>query len=163
MDRHLASSTLPLNSRGRMNRTFADWDPIGEMLQMQEEMDQLLNSSFSQMGASFVFDSLNTSSSFSPQIEIEDLGKSYVISISVPGSDKSSITTEIKNGMLYISGETNLSSENESNQQNGNVVHREQFFGSFNKSFSLPSDIDENTAQTDYKDGIVTITIAKIR
>jgi HSP20 family protein len=159
---HRSGPSLSFNHHGR-NQAANDWSPFEEIRRLHEEMNQMFGSSFSRFGSSPLFDGFSSQFSFSPQVNIEELDDSYVVSVSIPGAEEASITTRIEDGMLHISGETNRSSDNESNKKGGAYMHRERYFGSFQRSVPLPSDINESKTSTDYKNGVLTIEISKVK
>ena len=59
--------------------------------------------------------------------------------------------------MPFQSGEKKSLSKDEQK----NMIRQEHFYGSFNRSISLPDDIDRENIKVTYKDGIVSVIIAK--
>ena len=71
--------------------------------------------------------------------------------------DAKNVAIQIQNGTLTLKGERKFEQE-----KNGKGFHRiERSYGSFVRAFSLPETVDEENVKADYKNGVLTVTIAK--
>lgn len=95
--------------------------------------------------------------SWMPSVNIRERDEDYVIDLAVPGMDKKDFNVEVDNGLLTVSGER----KEENNEENEKVTRREFHYGSFSRSFTLPETANPETVKAAYKDGILTLTIAK--
>ncbi len=96
---------------------------------------------------------------WSPTVDIEESDQSYLIHADIPGVDKKDIDVKVENGVLSISGEKHMQKES---GKEGSKFHRtERFSGSFARSFTLPSSIDEDKVEASYKDGVLSLMIPK--
>ncbi len=92
-----------------------------------------------------------------PQVDIREGKKQYTITAEVPGVQEHDIDLSLDDGTLVIRGEKRSEHEEKDEQ-----YHRiERSYGSFQRMLSLPADADENTVKATFKDGVLTITIAK--
>src|SRR5699024_541807 len=95
--------------------------------------------------------------SFVPGIDISETDEQFLISAEIPGVKKEDINVDLEKGRLVISGERIFENEEE-----GKTFHRvESRYGSFNRSFQLPDNVDKDSIQASYKDGLLNITIDK--
>jgi HSP20 family protein len=95
--------------------------------------------------------------SFSPNINISETDNKLSIDVDIPGMNKEDINVNLENGTLTISGERKNKSEEE-----GRTFHRvETRYGSFERSFQLPDNVDEESVEASYENGILTIDIDK--
>jgi HSP20 family protein len=95
--------------------------------------------------------------SFSPNINISETDNKLSIDVDIPGMNKEDINVNLENGTLTISGERKNKSEEE-----GRTFHRvETRYGSFKRSFQLPDNVDEESVEASYENGILTIDIDK--
>ena len=79
------------------------------------------------------------------------------IEMDVPGYDKSDIKVECNKGNIVIRAE-----KEQKEEENKKYLHRERkVYGKIERSFHL-EDIDEDSIQAEFKDGILTITVDKI-
>ena len=92
-----------------------------------------------------------------PQVDIGERQKDYVITVEVPGVQEKDIDLTLIDGTLTIRGE-----KRDEHEEKDKQYHRvERSYGSFQRILSLPTDADENTIKAKFKDGVLTITIAK--
>ncbi len=79
------------------------------------------------------------------------------IEMDVPGYDKKDIKVECNKGNIVIKAEK----ENKT-QENKKYLHRERkVYGKIERSFHL-EDIDEESIEAEFKDGILTISVEKV-
>lgn len=99
----------------------------------------------------------NRRDTFAPQIDISENEKQYLIDVTLPGMKKEDINLDLEKGRLTISGERKFE-----NEENNKTFHRvESHYGSFTRSFQLPDDVQDDSINANYKDGILNISIDK--
>ncbi len=138
---------------------FNFYNPLEEMQRMHDEMNQIFGQSFSRLSQDPNFDQFFGDSTFEPRIDIKDEGEHYLITADIPGAEESTITVTIEKGQLRVSGSTEHGKKEEN--KSGSIVHRERFFGSFERNLPIPEDVDEAMIKQDYKDGVLTLTLPK--
>ncbi|MCW9707108.1 Hsp20/alpha crystallin family protein [Fodinibius salsisoli] len=118
----------------------------------------LASKRFSDIMDEFFNDAVNSRrDSFTPGIDISETDSQFHISVELPGMKKDDISINLENSRLTISGERKFK-----NQEEGKTFHRvETNYGSFNRSFELPDNVDEKTINASYEDGLLNITIDK--
>ena len=94
---------------------------------------------------------------FSPATDITEDEGQYVVTAELPGMKRSDISVDLHDGVLSIRGEKK--SEREEKVEKRRYVERS--FGAFSRAFTLPSDADETKVEAAFKDGVLTVTIAK--
>ncbi len=92
-----------------------------------------------------------------PVVDIYDNEHNFVINAELPGVDKKDIVIDVKDRLLTLKGER--SSEKEVKEDK--YHRRERAYGSFERVFTLPAEIDPDNIKADYKDGILKIDIPK--
>lgn len=92
-----------------------------------------------------------------PHVDISEDKKQYTITVEVPGVAEKDIQMTLADGTLMIQGEKR--SEQEDKNKHYHWVERS--YGSFQRMLSLPTDADENNVEAKFKNGVLTITIAK--
>ena len=92
-----------------------------------------------------------------PALDVTESDDQYVITLEVPGVAKEDVTVEMHENLMTIRGEKN--SEREEKQEKSRWVERR--YGSFSRSFTLPSNADPERVKAAFKDGVLTIEIAK--
>lgn len=99
----------------------------------------------------------NTSSR--TKVNISEDEKSYGISLALPGYNKEDVNIELNEGMITIS--SNQESTNE--EKTENYVRKEFTKSSFEKSFYLPEDVNEENVEASMENGVLSITLSKIK
>ena len=93
-----------------------------------------------------------------PRTDIQDAKDKIVLKFDLAGVDKKDIKLFIdENKILTLEGEKKESKEEKSKE----FVKKEIFYGTFKKAIQLPENINENKLQTNFKNGILTVTIPK--
>jgi HSP20 family protein len=95
--------------------------------------------------------------SWMPSVNIRERAEDYVIDLAVPGMNKKDFSVEVDNGVLHVKGER----KEETTEQYEKVTRREFHYGSFSRTFTLPESANADDVRASYKDGILTLTIAK--
>lgn len=118
----------------------------------------VMSKNFSDIMDEFFNDVVNTNrESFVPGIDISETDDQFLISAELPGMKKDDIDISLDNGRLTISGERKFEKEEE-----GKTFHRvETRYGSFNRSFQLPDNVDEESINAKYENGLLNISIDK--
>ncbi len=75
----------------------------------------------------------------------------------MPEVRKEDVKVTVENGVLTISGERKFEKEEKDKR-----YHRiERAYGSFTRSFSVPDDADDAKVGAEFKDGVLTVRLAK--
>lgn len=144
---------IPWNSS---RNNAAVWDPFREMNSMMEGLDRAFGGWPSALRSSPAL--LGGVSGFTPEVNIRETEKEYLMSVSVPGVEKKDLRVDLRDDTVTIRGERKLDKDYEDKEG----VHRiEQAYGSFSRSFSLPSPVDSKAAKASYKDGVLKLTLPK--
>ncbi len=95
---------------------------------------------------------------WSPAADISETEKEYVIRMDLPAVKKEDVKVSLDQGVLAIAGERKQQTDDKNEK-----FHRvESYFGTFERSFSLPDNVNLDTVRCDSKDGILTVHIPKI-
>ncbi len=92
-----------------------------------------------------------------PRVDISETDDNIQIMADLPGVDKDDIEISIRNNVITIRGEKRQEEEKE-----GEGFYKiERSYGTFQRSFYLPSEIEEDRAEASFKDGVLKITLPK--
>jgi HSP20 family protein len=92
-------------------------------------------------------------------IDVKENDKEYIIYAELPGFKKEGIKVSISNGnQIAISAETQKTSEE---KKDNAYIHRERYFGTLYRSFSLVQNVDETAARVTYRDGVLELILPK--
>jgi len=103
-----------------------------------------------------VFNSRNDSM---PAVNIREDEKSYTLDLAVPGIDKKDLNIDVKDDVLTISSELKSETENSTN----GFKRKEFSYSSFCRSFQIPENVDQNKIGANYKDGILSVDLPKLK
>jgi HSP20 family protein len=135
---------------------LARWDPFRQFTSMQDRinrMNRLFHESYSPEGSEEAL----TTTAFAPPVDIYEDEHCITLKIEVPGIDEKDIDVRIENNTLTVHGERKI--EKEEKEENFRRVERQ--YGSFTRSFTLPSSVDPGQVSADYEKGVLNIKLAK--
>ena len=132
------------------------WEPLREFSTMQDRinrMNRLFRESYSPEGPEEAL----TTTSFAPPVDIYEDEHNITLKLEVPGIDEKDIQVHIDNNTLTVHGERKI--EKEEKEENFRRIERQ--YGSFTRSFTLPSSVDVSQVSADYAQGVLNIKLAK--
>jgi HSP20 family protein len=132
------------------------WEPLREFSAMQNRMNRmnrLFRESYSPEGPEEAL----TTTTFAPPVDIYEDEHNVTLKLETPGIDERDIDVRIDNNTLTVHGERKF--EKEEKEENFRRVERQ--YGSFTRSFTLPSSVDTGQVSADYKQGVLKIKLAK--
>ncbi len=92
-----------------------------------------------------------------PMMDLVDKGDSYELKADIPGVEKSKINITIDKNILKIEAATSKDKKEESK----GYLKQERFVSSYKRMITLPEDADAEKFESEYKDGVLKITIPK--
>jgi HSP20 family protein len=98
-----------------------------------------------------------TTTSFAPAVDIYEDEHDITLKMEVPGIDEKDIDVRMENNTLTVHGERKI--EKEEKEENFRRVERQ--YGSFTRSFTLPSSVDLEHVSANYEKGVLKIKLAK--
>ncbi|WP_437272416.1 Hsp20/alpha crystallin family protein [Staphylococcus succinus] len=90
--------------------------------------------------------------------DVKELDDQYVVEAELPGFEKRNITLEFENNILTIEGKQ--TTENKSEDDNGQVIHQERSFNDVKRQFTF-NNVDENAIQAAYDKGVLNVRLPK--
>ena len=125
------------------------WSPVGQLAGMEIER---LNRMFSELYQH------NFSGDWTPAVDIYQTDKhEVVIKAELPDTKKEDISVTFENNVLTLKGERKL--EQEVKRESYQRIERR--YGSFSRSFTLPSTVDASQISASYKDGVLEVVVPK--
>jgi HSP20 family protein len=134
--------------------TLTKWDPFKDLVTLQDRMNRLFDESVRNVRPG---DEALSSAIWSPAVDIYETEDEVVVKAELPEVNQKDIDVQIENSTLTLRGERKFNKETKKEN-----FHRiERAYGSFSRSFTLPSTIDQEKIRADYKDGILKISMPK--
>ena len=123
-------------------------DPFREFAHLQDRINRVFADSYGNQ------EGLTASNAWVPPVDIFQNGEhEVVLKAELPDMTREQIDITVDNGTLTIKGEKKFSNEVKEEQ-----YHRvERRYGSFSRSFSLPTTVDANKVAAEYKNGVLTV------
>jgi len=92
------------------------------------------------------------------KLDVSEDDKAYSVHAEIPGVKKEDIHVNIDGSQVSISAEV----KNEKEIKEGEKLLRsERYFGKVSRTFILDQDVDEETAQAKYSDGVLELRLPK--
>ncbi len=127
--------------------------PFWQPLASQDRFDRLFNDKFWRfLGAEDL-----ASRSWAPAVDLYETDQNLVLKAELPGVNPEDVELRVENNTLYVKGERKF----ENDAKDANYHRIERAYGSFTRSFALPGSIDPDKVSAEYKDGVLTLTVAK--
>src|SRR5213592_4539240 len=127
------------------------WDPFREFSTLQDRMNRLFQQSYGDREKAL------TTSTFAPAVDVYEDEHNITLKIEVPGIDEKDIDVRIENNTLTVHGERKI--EKEEKEENFRRVERQ--YGSFTRSFTLPSSVEPGQVSARCDNGVLKIKLAK--
>lgn len=137
-------------------RDVTAWHPVSdfanEFVTMQREIDRM----FDRFRGGVVDDS--DVMAFMPIVDIVEGTNQYDIKVELPGVKKEDVRITVQNDVLTIRGE-----KKQEDQKKGDNYHRvERSYGSFQRSFTLPTSVKSDKIEASYDNGILSLILPKV-
>jgi len=129
------------------------WDPFREFSTLQDRMNRLFRDSYGSEGREEAL----TTTTFAPPVDVYEDEQNVTLKIEVPGIEEKDIDVRIENNTLTVHGERKF--EKEEKEENYRRVERQ--YGSFTRTFTLPTTVDAEQVTADYDKGVLKIKLAK--
>ena len=97
---------------------------------------------------------------FLPHTDIAEENGNYVVTMDLPGADKSKINVNVRDRVLTISGESSSETEKKDGDR---FIRHERRSGQFQRIVPLPGPVDADKVQAKHENGILTVTIPKAK
>jgi len=92
-----------------------------------------------------------------PAVNITERKDDYLVSLAAPGLKKEDFKIDVEGNLLTISSEK----EKESEEKDEKHTRQEYSYSSFERSFSLPDEVNKDKIDAHYKDGVLELVLPK--
>jgi len=132
------------------------WSDLNQMLGAMDLFRSRMNTVFNEFDRAYATGPAWRSEDGYPRTNLRDTGDNLEIMAEVPGVAKEEITVKIQGNYLEISG------TRKSEAPEGYKMRRaERMAASFQRSFTLPYDVDAAKVEARMKDGLLRMTLPK--
>lgn len=131
------------------------WDPFKELDELQGRLSTLFGRAPVRKDGER--EEQMTLVDWAPLVDVVETDKEYLIKAELPEVKKEEVKVTVQDDVLTISGERTREKE-----EKGKKFHRiERAYGSFSRSFTLPEDADPANVTADFKNGVLSVHLAK--
>jgi HSP20 family protein len=95
--------------------------------------------------------------SFAPAVDIYEDEQKVVLKLEIPGIREEDLDIRIEDNTLSVRGERKF--EQEEKEENFHRIERR--YGSFFRTFSLPTSVDTDSVAANYEAGVLRLTLQK--
>lgn len=92
------------------------------------------------------------------RIEVKENGDNIIVQAEMPGLRKEDIDISIDRNVLSIRADV---SQYDADTENDKVLHSERYYGSVQRSLSLPSEVAAHKVTASYEDGMLKLVLPK--
>lgn len=129
---------------------LSNWSSFDRLSSLRDEVNRLFDFSLPARDSGLF-------SGWSPALDVFDDKDSLVVKVELPGLKKEEINISLHEGVLTVSGER----KRETEKKEGESFRSERYFGKFQRSVTLPTSVDSSKVSAAYKDGVLTVELAK--
>jgi HSP20 family protein len=127
------------------------WNPVRTMT-LSDAMERLLADRWVRPAVASDWAAVDTLA-----LDMYETDDAYVVKAPVPGVKPEDVDVHIEDGVLTLRGET----KREENVENARYHWQERWYGQFERSVRLPSQVDASKVEANLKEGILTISVPK--
>jgi len=92
-----------------------------------------------------------------PAVELVEADGEFVLTAEIPGMSKENVDISVEDNVLTLKGEKKFEHEEERDR-----MHiRERRYGTFERMFTLPRNVDAGKIKAEYREGVVEIHMPK--
>ena len=133
------------------------WEPFRDLVSIQGRMNRLFDEAFRGATRGSGDEEEWSLGSWAPAVDIFEQDGHIVLKAELPGVDPKDVEVRVENNVLTLRGERKL--DNDVQKENYHRVERA--YGSFSRSFTLPSVVDTEKIKADYRDGVLRVNLPK--
>ncbi|UZR95177.1 Hsp20/alpha crystallin family protein [Chondrinema litorale] len=115
---------------------------------------------FDQLFDKSLFDQSSLNKSTVPAVNVSETENAYRLELAVPGRKKEDFKVEVDNNVLTISSESK--EEKTEDKKEGKFTRREFTYHSFSRAFTLPENVNADSIEAAYNDGVLKLDIEKV-
>jgi HSP20 family protein len=133
-----------------MAMTLVKFEPLKELETLHDRIQRYFED-FTNFGFTFA-------DNFNPRIDISEDNDSINVVAEIPGVKKENVKITLQDNILTIEGEK----KKEEEKKEKNYYRSERVFGSFKRSFTLPTEVDADNVEAKFENGMLNIRLKKL-
>ena len=133
---------------------LARWTPRGNLQSFQDEMNRMFNQFFQGGTGEEAGWGVRT---WAPPVDIYETDDALILKAELPGVSKDDVSIDIHQNTLILRGQRKHDAE----VKEENYHRVERAYGTFQRSFMLPTLVDQEHVQATYTDGVLELRLPK--
>lgn len=129
---------------------LVQWQPFREVMSMRRELDRLFDETL-------FSPSLSENGWNAPLVDLYQTDEDVIVKAAMPGVKPEDVNIEVSGDQLSIRGEV----REEKREEKANYHLREQRYGSFSRTLTLPAPVMADKAKAEVVDGILHLNLPK--
>jgi HSP20 family protein len=131
------------------------WTPFHNLMALQEEMNRRFHEAFQGGNGEEASWGQQT---WSPPVDIYETDDALVLTVDVPGVSKDDVSIEMHQQTLTLKGQRPHKAEVKDDRYH----RKERVYGTFQRIFTLPFQVDQEKVQATYHDGVLELRLPKL-
>ncbi len=132
------------------------WDPIRDLLHLQEKMNRMFEDAFARSGGSVEAESL-APGGWRPPVDILEQASQYVLRADLPGVPSGGVEVEVEADALVLRGERIA----DPGAPRESYLRNERPHGRFSIQITLPPSVDRAAIRASQRDGVLEVVLPK--
>ncbi|MBN8871587.1 MAG: Hsp20/alpha crystallin family protein [Rhodospirillales bacterium] len=153
------SPAQPVQTGTGRSDTPAIWRPFENLRREVDRLFEDFDGGFWRMPTGSLFEgtSLRKRGAGAPAADVVERDKDYQVTVELPGLEQKDLELKVSNDFLTIKGEK----REEKKETKKGYYLSERSYGAFQRSFTLPTGVDADRIEADFKNGVLTVTLPK--
>jgi HSP20 family protein len=94
---------------------------------------------------------------FVPKVDVKEEEKEIIVSAELPGMDQKDLDVTVTEDSVRIAGEK----KQEEKEEEKGYYRRETSYGSFERVIDLPTEVEQDKVEAEFRNGVLTIRLPK--
>lgn len=134
---------------------YINFDPLRVVEQFAKKMQSISNEFEKGVNVDF-------GNGFNPRVDINEDSKNVYLYFELPGLKKEDVKITINDENTLMVKGTKVGPDKNSETDKRTYIRLERKYGEFNRSFLMPDNINHNSIEAKFDNGVLNITLAKI-
>jgi HSP20 family protein len=133
--------------------SIVKWDPLKNLVALQDRMNRLFDETLEREHGSEGL----MAGAWAPPVDIYETDNDVVIVAELPGIEEKDVDVQVRDNVLTIKGERKM----EKSLKEESYHRVERTYGSFSRSFTLPTSVNQDKISATYTRGVLEIKMPK--
>jgi len=131
--------------------TFIEFEPTVNFEELNDNISRIFND--------YSVRDVKHTNSLIPKIDISEDEKNIYLEAELPGVKKEDLKIKLEDNKLTVSGEKKNLTENDKSRR---FFNRERIFGTFEKVFTVQTEINQDNIKAEFENGVLSVAIEKM-